>query len=119
MQYPSARVSRFGARVARVARGSSILLALAFASCMGNESGRLAASGTGDVSAPPVGRITPVDGGNACVGLPAAGAGQNALTRAPYLQRTTSSSTVVVWTSVAGGSASVLLEKPDGTQEQS
>jgi hypothetical protein len=116
MQYPPARVSRF---VARVARPSSILLAVAIASCSGNESGRLAAGGTGDVSAPPVARITPVDGGNACEGLAAPGAGQNALTRAPYLQRTTSSSVVVVWTSVAGGSASVLLEKPDGTQEQS
>jgi hypothetical protein len=116
MKCSPARTARIGARIAR---GSSIVLALAFASCNTNQSGKLAASGTGDVSAPPVGRVAPVDGGSLCVNLPAEGAGQNALARAPYLQRVTPHEAVVVWTSVAGGSASVLVQSPDGKQEAS
>lgn len=115
MKFRPARAARFGARAVLAA---GILATVGLASCNGNESGRLAAGGTGDLSAPAIGRIGP-DGAVACAGLPAPGAGQTALTRAPYLQRVTAHDAAVVWTSVANGSASVLLEAPDGTQQMS
>ena len=114
MKFLPARVARLGARTAR---GSWIVLALVLASCSTNESGRIAATGTGDISNPPVTRIAPVANGAACANLPGEGAGQTAIARAPYLQRVTAHEAVVVWTSVAGASASVLVETPDGNGE--
>ncbi|HEY7375533.1 MAG TPA: metallophosphoesterase [Polyangia bacterium] len=105
---------------ARLARCGSIVLgvlAVASASCSTNESGRLSADRTGDVSAAPVTRVALSGAPPVCAGLPAEGAGGTALARAPYLQRTTAHDAVVVWTSVAEGSASVLVESPDGTQQ--
>jgi len=102
MKFLPARVARLGARTAR---GSWIVLALVLASCSTNESGRIAATGTGDISNPPVTRIAPVANGAACANLPGEGAGQTAIARAPYLQRVTAHEAVVVWTSVAGASA--------------
>jgi hypothetical protein len=115
MQYPQARLARPGARIAR---GSSIVLALALASCSTNEEGRLTAVGTGDVSAPAIGRIAPGEGAGDCANL-AAGAppAQNALALTPYLQRVTAQDAVVAWTSPAGTSASVLVQSPDGKQK--
>jgi len=91
---------------ARMARGSSMIAVLAFAvlalaSCSTNESGRIAATGTGDISNPPVTRIAPVAGGASCANLPAEGASQTALARAPYLQRMTAHEAVVAWTSLS------------------
>src|SRR5690349_15910807 len=101
MKFLPARAARFGARAARC--GSIVLgvLALAIASCSTNESGRLGADHTGDVSA----------------ALPGGGASGSALARAPYLQRMTAHDAVVVWTSVGGGAASVLVESSDGKQQ--
>lgn len=101
----------------RAARGSWIVLAVAITTCSRNETGHLAADHTGDVSAPPIARIAPADRTAACAGLPAPGAGGNALMRAPYLQRVTATDAVVVWTSVTGSSASVTVESPDGQQQ--
>ena len=107
MQYPLARA-------ARLARGSWIILAVALATCTRNESGRLAADGTGDLTAPPVARIAPGDARPACANLPG-GRVDSALARSPYLQRVTAHDAVVVWTSLAGDSASVRVESPDGS----
>jgi len=112
MKFHPARAARFGARAVL---GAGIAV-LGLASCNLNESGRLAANGTGDVSAAPVGRVA-ADGAIACANLPAPGAGQTTFARAPYLQRVTAHDAVVVWTSVAGGSASVQIETPDGAQQ--
>jgi Calcineurin-like phosphoesterase len=111
MKLQSARVARFGARAAR---GVSIVLALAFASCSSNETGKLGAVGTGDVSAPAVARIMPGAGADPCANLPGAGASAagRAPARAPYLQRVTTHDAVVAWTIDA--SATVL---PDGVKQ--
>jgi hypothetical protein len=112
MQFSSAPVAR---RRGRGALWASIGLAAVFATCMGgNESGRLAAIGTGDVSNPPLGRIVPGDTPAPCAKLPAAGPVGNTLTRMPYLQRMTASGAVVAWTSTGVASGSVLVETPDG-----
>jgi hypothetical protein len=116
MQLLSTRAARMGARVAR---GSWIIFAVAMAACSRNESGRLAADHTGDVSAPPVARIAPGGAGDACANLPAGGTGGTAISRAPYLQRVTAHDAVVVWTSVSPGSASVLVESRDGRVQTS
>src|SRR5689334_14099079 len=119
MKFLPARAARFGARARR--RGSIVLgvLALASASCSTNESGRLGADRTGDVSATPIARVAVGDGAAVCAGRPGEGAGGGALSRAPYLQRMTAHDAVVVWTSVGGGAASVLVESPDGEQQTS
>ena len=118
MQYsPGARVARRGARVAR---GSSIVLALALASCSSNEEGRLGAIGTGDVSAPAVARIAPADNADACAACRGAASNRRStLSRTPYLQRVTANDAVVAWTSAGGASATVQVETPDGTQKAS
>jgi hypothetical protein len=119
MKFLPARAARFGARAARC--GSIVLgvAALAMASCSTNESGRLSADHTGDVSATPVARVALGDGAAVCAGLPSEGASGSALARAPYLQRMTAHDAVVVWTSVGAGAASVLVESPDGEQQTS
>ena len=80
----------------------------------GNESGRLSAVGTGDVSAPAArahraGRRAPPRARS----LPPPGRA-GPLSRAPYLQRVTAHDAVVAWTSPGAASASVLVETPDG-----
>src|SRR4051794_22902615 len=101
----------------RVARGTWILFmffALAIAACTRNETGRLAADRTGDVSAPPIAHIAPGDRTAACANLPVvdAAAAGDAIARAPYLQRVTAEGAVVVWTSPIAdhAPASVLVE---------
>jgi hypothetical protein len=121
MQFDSARTVRF---VSRAARATSILLAVTVLGCSSNESGRLAAIGTGDVSAPALARIAPGDGTSACANLAsadarAAKAPKGAIERAPYLQRVTTHEAVVAWTSARAGSASVLIETSDGAHEMS
>jgi hypothetical protein len=112
MQFHSAPAAR---RRGRVVRWSMLGLLAAVSTCSGgNESGRLTATNTGDVSAPPVSRITLGDGDNACAKLPSAGASLGGLTRAPYLQRVTKSDAVVAWTSAGAASGAVLVETPDG-----
>jgi hypothetical protein len=111
MQYPLARASRPGARVAR---GLSIVLALAFVSCSTNEEGRLGAIGTGDVSSPAVARIAPGSDASGCAQLAGGVQPTKALSRTPYLQRVNAEGAVVAWTSSGGGAASVRVETPDG-----
>jgi hypothetical protein len=97
---------------------AAMVAVVMLASCSRNESGRLAADRQGDVSAAPVARIVPGDGGGVCANLSGAGAGSTVLSRAPYLQRVTAHDAAVVWTS-AGAAASVVVETPDGKQEMS
>ena len=114
MQHLSARAARLSWRAQRF---SWIIFALAIASsCSRNETGRLAASSGGDLSAAPVTRVAPGQNTPTCANLPGAGGGPAVLTRAPYLQRVTANDAVVVWTSASGTSASVLIEIPDGKQ---
>jgi hypothetical protein len=114
MQSP---LGRGGRRSARVARGSAIVLALALASCSTNEEGRLGAIGTGDVSNPSLARIGSGDKGDACAAVAAGVKPAQTLSRGPYLQRVTANDAVVAWTSSGGGSATVQVETPDGTQK--
>jgi hypothetical protein len=116
MQYPPARA----ARIARVARLSSIFvaLALALASCTRNETGRLSADHTGDLAAPPIARIAPANPAAACASLPTPVADKKALDRAPYLQQVTAQDAIVVWTSFKNAASSVVVERPDGTEAQ-
>ena len=118
MKLHLARPARFGARAAR---WTAMVLAAAFVGCSSNEEGRLAAIGTGDVSAPAAGRIVPGADQDACANLHGAGAiaSAHAPVRAPYLQRVTAQDAVVAWTAAGAGSASVLIETPDGQQEMS
>jgi acid phosphatase type 7 len=112
MKFSSAPVA---GRRGRGALWASIALAALVSTCVGgNESGRLAAIGTGDVSAPPVERIVRGEAPAPCAMLPAAGTVGNTLARAPYLQRMTAHGAVVAWTSVGATSGSVLVETPDG-----
>ena len=111
MQFSSAPVAR---RRGRGAFWSSLMFAALVSTCGGNESGRLSAVGTGDVSAPALARIAPGDRDAGCAQLAAAGPVQGPLSRAPYLQRVTTHDAVVAWTSPGAASASVLVETPDG-----
>ena len=112
MQFHSAPAAR---RRGRGALWSSILLAALVSTCVGgNESGRLSAVGTGDVSAPALARIAPEERTAACAQLAAGGPVAGPLSRAPYLQRVTAHEAVVAWTSPGVASASVLVETPDG-----
>jgi acid phosphatase type 7 len=103
--------------------GSWIVIALAFASCSKNISGRLAAQGTGDVSAPAVARVMAGAAPAICASFsdPSSGVPRptKTLARAPYLQRVTATGGVVAWTSLTGTSASVLVETADGGQQMS
>jgi len=123
MQHLPTGAASIGGRLAR--RGTWILFfgfvfSMAIAACTRNETGRLAAEHTGDVSVPPIAHIAPSDRTAACANLPAAAAaGGAAIQRAPYLQRVTAHDAVVVWTSPIAdhAAASVLVESPDGAQQ--
>jgi calcineurin-like phosphoesterase family protein/purple acid phosphatase-like protein len=95
---------------------SSIFLAVALVSCWStNESGRLAAVKTGDVSAPPVARIAPGEATAACANVTSAGPPIGGLARAPYLQRVTAHDAVVAWTSAGAAFGDVRVATSDGT----
>jgi acid phosphatase type 7 len=82
----------------------------------GNVDGRLAAVGTGDLVAPPMGRRSPSQPG-LCGETVFAPRGGELLLRRPYLQRVTASSATVVWTATADASAGALTvaaRTPDG-----
>jgi hypothetical protein len=117
MQYPPARRARIVARVTRTFWQVGIVAAVALTACSRNETGRLSADHTGDTNAPAVAHLAPGDGNAACASLPVTGANGSTIARAPYLQRVTAHDAVVVWTAVADGTASVLVQSPDGRQQ--
>lgn len=103
-------------RTAFVAASAALVLGT-IASCGGvseNESGRVAARGTGDISAEPLERA-PFDRPliDACGGGAALATGT--LARKPYLQQVTESGATVVWTTLDEAPMGLEVTLPDGT----
>ena len=83
--------------------------------CNSNISGKISATGTGDLTAPPMPRMASESVGP-CGETEVTSLGKDLLRRLPYLQQVTSSSATVVWTSADGdGPADVVVTEPDGT----
>jgi acid phosphatase type 7 len=87
--------------------------ALAVSGCSTNESGNIAAVGTGDVTAPPLERIAPGLPGP-CGQTHVTEAGSAVIARRPYLQRVTARDAVLVWTASGGTGGTVVVTTPEG-----
>jgi acid phosphatase type 7 len=90
----------------------SLLCAFAFG-CYGNESGHVAATGTGDVSNPPAERRSPIEEYEAACGSGDATTAGVSLHRHPYLQRMTQTGVSVMWTA-AETEGAVEISLPTG-----
>jgi predicted phosphodiesterase len=90
------------------------LLLVAAAGCnKDNISGRLSAQGSGDLSHPPLERLAPA-AETACGAGELTQAGVRAVRRHPYLQRVTTTSATVVWTSTSATPGQVMVSKVAG-----
>ena len=87
--------------------------AVAVPGCSLNESGNIAAMGTGDLTAPPLERVaagTP----SPCGGTTMTESGAAVIARRPYLQRVTAHDAVLVWTASGATGATVVVTTPEG-----
>lgn len=97
-----------------------VVLAVLAAGCAswGNETGRVSARGTGDVSGEPVPRVA----FDAAM-IAACGEGrvkvEDAIARLPYVQQVTDASATVLWTAVQDTPMELLVTRPDGTRVRS
>lgn len=95
-----------------------LLIAGAIGGCWSNATGRVSAQRTGDLS-----QGEPVRGAYDASLVAACGEGgvtdegSRSLLRAPYLQRTTRSSTVIAWTSSADAPGEVVVTRPDASEQ--
>jgi hypothetical protein len=97
-----------------IALGVAVALAVfAGSGCASNETGNVAAVGTGDVSAPALERITPGVPGP-CGVTQMTEPGQAVIARDPYLQRVTAQAATLVWTAEGASGGSVVVTTPDG-----
>src|SRR5690606_30347152 len=92
------------------------LSSLTLAACLGNQSGNLGATKTGDVSNPAP-RGSPIDAlRDACAGSGAiTAAGEAVIRRRPYLQQVTADSAMVGWVSTAADGERVEVTRPDAS----
>lgn len=87
---------------------------LSFAACLGNQTGNLASSKTGDISNPAQ-RGSPIDEiRDACGGAALTLNGSAAVRRLPYVQQITSSSATIGWVSINSSGERVQVTLPDG-----
>jgi hypothetical protein len=85
----------------------------AVSGCSLNESGNIAAMGTGDLTAPALERIaagTP----SPCGGTTMTETGAAVIARRPYLQRVTAHDAVLVWTASGATGGTVVVTTPEG-----
>lgn len=104
-------LKRMGAALAVTAAALALT-----ANCNLNQSGRLGATKTGDITNPAE-RGSPVTGLQQACGADGAPApdAMTTLGREPYLQRVTSSSAMIGWRSAAPAAQHVVVTAPDGT----
>jgi len=88
-------------------------VAVAVPGCNLNESGNIAAVGTGDLTAPLLERLAAVAPGP-CGGTTETATGHAVVARRPYLQRVTAHGAVLVWTASGATGGTVVVTTPEG-----